>query len=59
MTLIIKELVIRGVVSIDHSQSEDSFLEHEDMITYLQQMRKDIEYKCLEKLEQKLERTIR
>ncbi len=60
MALILKELIIRGIVSSDHSQLSESLLGKEELIQYLEQMKRDIERDCLEKVMLKLEtKTIR
>ena len=60
MTLIVKELIVRGIVSGDNSQIGDSTIERENMIQYLEQMKREIEKECIEKVFQKLEtKTIR
>jgi len=60
MTLIVKELIVRGIVSGDNSSINDSSLEKENLLRYLEQMQKEIEKECIEKVIQKLEtKTIR
>jgi len=60
MTLIVKELIVRGIVSGDNSSINDSSLEKENLLLYLEQMQKEIEKECIEKVIQKLEtKTIR
>lgn len=60
MTLIVKELIVRGIVTEEHSQFSESSLQKEELIQYLEQMKKEIERDCLDKLMQKLEsKTIR
>ena len=60
MTLIIKELIVRGIVTGDPSQSSDSATGKEEVLQYLEQIRKEIERDCVEKVLQKLEtKTIR
>jgi len=60
MTLIVKELIVRGIVSGDSSSINDSSLEKENLLRYLEQMQKEIEKECIEKVIQKLEtKTIR
>ena len=55
MTLIIKELIIRGEV-IDEKFSSSGHQEHEeDLIQYLAEMRREIERECYERVLQKLE----
>ena len=55
MTLIVKELIVRGIVSGDNSSFSDSSLEKENLLQYLEQMKKEIEKECIEKVIQKLE----
>jgi len=55
MTLIVKELIVRGIVTNDPSQVNDSALGKEELIQYLEQIKKDIERDCVEKVLQKLE----
>jgi hypothetical protein len=60
MTLIVKELIIRGIVTDDNSSISDSSLDKENLLHYLEQMKKEIEKECIEKVIQKLEtKTIR
>ena len=60
MTLIVKELIVRGIVSGDNSSYSDSSLEKENLLQYLEQMKKEIEKECTEKVIRKLEtKTIR
>jgi len=56
MTLIVKELVIRGFVTDDHSQLLDSSTERDLMIRQLEKFRKEIERECTAKVLEKLER---
>ena len=56
MTLIVKELVVRGIVSNEHSsQLLESSFEKEELLKYLKQIKKEIERDCTEKVLQKLE----
>lgn len=60
MTLIVKELIVRGIVSNDQSGFDVPTLTKEQLDQYLEQMRKEIERECIEKVLQKIEtRTIR
>jgi hypothetical protein len=60
MTLIVKELIVRGIVSGENSSINDTSLEKEYLLRYLEQMKKEIEKECTEKVIQKLEtKTIR
>jgi hypothetical protein len=60
MALIVKELIVRGIVSDDHTQLSQSAVNKEELLEYLEQLKKDIERECVEKVLQKLEsRTIR
>lgn len=54
MTLIIKELVIRGIVTQDQSELNGSSLEKAELQQYLEKMKKDIEKDCLDKISYKL-----
>lgn len=60
MTLIVKELVIRGIVTDNHSQLLDSSIERDRITRELEKLRKELEKECtnqvLEKLERKLVR---
>lgn len=55
MTLIIKELVIRGIVTNDSSIINETALGKEELLQYLEQMKKELERDCVEKAVQKLE----
>ena len=55
MTLIVKELIIRGIVSTDTASAGESSLAKEEIEQYLEQMKKDIELECIEKVMQKVE----
>jgi len=60
MTLIVKELIVRGIVSNDNSPIGESLFAKEEMEQYLEQMKKEIERECIEKIMHKLEsKTIR
>lgn len=60
MTLIVKELIVRGIVSNDHAGIDESGMTKEQLAQYLEQMRKEIERECIEKVLQKIEtKTIR
>jgi len=60
MTLIVKELIVRGIVSNDNSPIGESAFAKEDLTQYLEQMKKEIERECIEKIIQKIEsKTIR
>ena len=43
MTLIVKELVVRGIVTNEHSQLGESSIEKEELKGYLEQLKKEIE----------------
>jgi hypothetical protein len=47
MTLIIKELVIRGVISKDASQSTEDLIDKKELVRFLGQMQKDLKKDCL------------
>jgi len=60
MTLIVKELIVRGIVSVDYSPIGESPFAKEELEEYLEQMKKEIEKECIEKVLQKVEtKTIR
>ncbi|MGQ1786264.1 MULTISPECIES: DUF5908 family protein [unclassified Saccharicrinis] len=60
MTLIIKELVVKGIVTNENSTTGDSIITEEQLTEYLEQMKKEIEMECIEKIEQKIvSKTIR
>jgi len=60
MTLIVKELIIRGIVTNDNSLLSESSVDKEELLEYLEQIKKEIERECVEKVLQKLEsKTIR
>ncbi|MFV0590829.1 MAG: DUF5908 family protein [Draconibacterium sp.] len=56
MTLIVKELVIRGVVTDNHSQILDSSIERDLINRQLERFRKELESECTAKVLEKLER---
>ena len=55
MTLIVKELVVRGIVTNEHSQLGESSFEKEELLTYLDQLKKEIETECTDQILRKLE----
>ena len=55
MTLIIKELIIRGEVIDDKSPFEERKLVEEVVKEYLNQMKKEIEEDCFERIQEKLQ----
>lgn len=55
MTLIIKELIIRGEIIEDKYPFEERKLEEEVMKEYLNQMKKEIEQDCFERILVKLQ----
>lgn len=60
MTLIVKELIVNGIVSNDHSRLSESSLDKEELLEYLEQLKKEIERECVDKVLQKIEsKTIR
>lgn len=58
MTLIVKELVVRGIVTNEHSQLGESSIEKEELKGYLEQLKKEIEVECTNKVLKKLESKI-
>lgn len=55
MTLIVKELIVRGIVTTDNSLVDQSPFAKEELENYLEQMKKEIEKECIEKVLQKVE----
>lgn len=55
MTLIIKQLVVRGVVTNDTSFRDDDRIDKEELLKFLEQMKKEMEKKCTEAILSKLE----
>lgn len=55
MTLIIKELIIKGEVIDDRSPFAEKKIEEEVLKEYLTQMKKEIEQDCFERLLDKLQ----
>ncbi|SRX73812.1 DUF5908 family protein [Aequorivita antarctica] len=55
MTLIIKELIIRGVVTKSTSDKNEESLNNEDLLQYMEQMKKSIKEECIETVLSKLE----
>lgn len=55
MTLIVKELIVRGIVSNDNSPIGESSFAKEEITELLEQMKKEIEKECIDKIVQKLE----
>ena len=58
MTLIIKELVVKGIVANENSQLVESSIEKEELRAYLDQLKKEIEVECTDKVLKKLESKI-
>lgn len=60
MTLIVKELVVRGIVVNENSLLGESAFEKGELISYLERLKKEIEIECTDKILKKLEsKTIR
>jgi hypothetical protein len=55
MTLIIKELIIRGIVTKENSTSIEEAFNKEELLQYLEEMQKSIKKECIEKVMFKLE----
>jgi hypothetical protein len=55
MTLIVKELIVRGIVTSEHSQLGESSIEKEELLSYVEQLKKEIEIECTDKILKKLE----
>jgi len=58
MTLIIKELVVRGIVTNEDSRLVESSIENEELMEYLDQLKKKIEIECTDKVLKKLDSKI-
>jgi hypothetical protein len=58
MTLIVKELTIKGNVIGENSSLGEFSVSNDELIRQLEQMKKDIEKDCVEKVLQKLEARI-
>lgn len=55
MTLIVKELIVRGIV-VSENSSKDAFVsENEGVSQNLERLKKEIEKECIERIMQKLE----
>ena len=59
MTLIIKELVIRGHVIKDNSHDRAGEMDDENLKRYLSEMQKLIEKECVDKVLFKIERELK
>lgn len=55
MTLIIKELIIKGTVSSDNPEGNDSLLNKEELENYFEKMKNEITQECLELIQKNLE----
>lgn len=55
MTLIVKELIVRGNVLSENSPEGEFSFEKEGLSQYLEQLKREIEKECIEKVLQKLE----
>lgn len=55
MTLIIKELVVRGIVTNNSSSIGESSFDKENMLQLVEQIKKEVEKECIEKIMRKLE----
>lgn len=55
MTLIVKELVVRGIVVRDNTSPGAFLSENEILPQQLEQLKKEIEKDCVERIMQKLE----
>ena len=54
MTLIIKELIIRGIVQGQREEWTDTAIDKEEIKRCLEEMKDEIEQKCFESVMQKL-----
>lgn len=60
MTLIIKELIIKGIVSSDNSFENPSFSDREALGQSLEEMKNELKRECCESVLRKLEaKTVR
>jgi len=55
MTLVIKELIIKGVVTNDPSRKKDDVMDKKVLEKYLNQMQKELKKDCVEAVLSKLE----
>ena len=55
MTLIIKELIIKGVVTNNSSQKTQDLLDKKALLKYLDQMQRELKKDCVEAVLSKLE----
>ncbi len=55
MTLIVKELVVRGIVTTNPSSFNNSTFDKESLQQYIEQIKKEIERDCTEKILKKVE----
>lgn len=56
MTLIVKELIIKGNVTSEHSSLFETSIEKEELLNYLEQIKKEIKQECMEQLLERTER---
>ena len=57
MTLIVKELIIKGVVTKNPSPKREDTMDKKALVKYLEQMQKNIKKDCIEAVLSKLEST--
>jgi hypothetical protein len=55
MTLVIKELIIKGVVTKNPSNHADDPIDKKEVLKYLDQMKKELKKDCVEAVLSKLE----
>ena len=55
MTLIVKELIIRGIITNDLDQNSEDSMDKEALLSYLDQMQKTLKKECVETILSKLE----
>jgi hypothetical protein len=55
MTLIVKELIVRGIVTSNESAIGESSFDKENLLQLVEQIKKEVEKECVDKIMQKLE----
>lgn len=55
MTLIVKELIVRGIVTSSESPIGESSFDKESMLQLVEQIKKEVEKECIEKIMHRLE----
>lgn len=55
MTLILKELIVRGIVTSGESPITESSFDKESMVQLVEKIKKEVEKECIEKVIHRLE----